>query len=66
MTTYIQCATFVSMPTQKTAARVISLRVPAADLAMARRQAERKGLPYQTYIKSLIHTALAKRDKKKG
>jgi len=54
------------MPTQKTAARVISLRVPAADLAMARRQAERKGLPYQTYIKSLIHTALAKRDKKKG
>ena len=29
----------------KTPAHVISLRVPEADLAMARRQAERKGLP---------------------
>ena len=27
---------------------------------MAKQQAERKGLPYQTYIKSLLHEALRK------
>ena len=48
----------------KAAARVISLRVPEADLEMARRQAEQKGLPYQTYIKSLLHETLAKRQKR--
>jgi predicted DNA binding CopG/RHH family protein len=50
----------------KTPAQVISLRVPEADLAMARRQAERKGLPYQTYIKSLLHETLAEREKRKA
>ena len=48
----------------KAAARVISLRVPEADLEMARSQAEKKGLPYQTYIKSLLHETLAKRQKR--
>ena len=48
----------------KAAARVISLRVPEADLEMARRQADQKGLPYQTYIKSLLHETLAKRQKR--
>ena len=42
----------------KKPAHVISLRVPEADLAMARRQAQQKGLPYQTYIKTLLHDAL--------
>lgn len=27
--------------------------------------AERKGLPYQTYIKSLLHETLAEREKRK-
>jgi predicted DNA binding CopG/RHH family protein len=45
---------------------VISLRVAEADLAMARRQAEQKGLPYQTYIKSLLHETLADREKRKA
>jgi predicted DNA binding CopG/RHH family protein len=45
-------------------AQVISLRVAEADLAMARRQAEQKGLPYQTYIKSLLHETLAAREKR--
>ncbi|HXB67937.1 MAG TPA: hypothetical protein VNY05_06825 [Candidatus Acidoferrales bacterium] len=49
----------------KEPARVISLRVSAADLAMARRQAEQKGLPYQTFIKSLLHETLAEREKRK-
>jgi len=40
------------------ATKVISLRLPETDLALAREQAARKGLPYQTYLKSLLHEAL--------
>jgi predicted DNA binding CopG/RHH family protein len=50
----------------KMPAQMISLRVPEADLALARRQAEQKGLPYQTYIKSLLHETLAAREKRKA
>ena len=50
----------------RTPARVVSLRVPEADLALARKQAEQKGLPYQTYIKSLLHETLAEREKRKA
>jgi predicted DNA binding CopG/RHH family protein len=31
---------------------------PEIDIELARQQAARKGLPYQTYIKSLLHQAL--------
>ena len=41
---------------------VVALRIPAADLELARKQAERKGLPYQTYIKSLLHESLIERE----
>ena len=51
---------------KKNAAPVVSLRIPEADLALARNQAERKGLPYQTYIKSLLHETLMEREKQKG
>ena len=40
------------------AAKVVSIRLPEADLELARSQAAKKGLPYQTYIKSLLHQAL--------
>jgi len=50
---------------KKTPAPVVALRIPAADLALARRQAEQKGLPYQTYIKSLLHETLAERERQK-
>lgn len=50
---------------KRTPAPVVALRIPEADLALARRQAEQKGLPYQTYIKSLLHEALAEREKRK-
>ncbi|MEO5924785.1 MAG: CopG family antitoxin [Bryobacteraceae bacterium] len=39
-------------------ARVVSIRLPENDIEMARKQAAEKGLPYQTYIKSLLHQAL--------
>jgi hypothetical protein len=51
---------------KKTPAPVVSLRIPEADLALARKQAEQKGLPYQTYIKSLLHETLAAREKRKA
>ena len=51
---------------KKAASPAVSLRIPAADLALARKQAEREGLPYQTYIKSLLHQTLAKREKREA
>jgi len=50
---------------KKAASPVVALRIPAADLALARKQAEHKGLPYQTYIKSLLHETLTEREKRK-
>jgi predicted DNA binding CopG/RHH family protein len=37
--------------------------MPVADIEAAQEIAERRGVPYQTYIKGLIHQALA-RDRK--
>jgi predicted DNA binding CopG/RHH family protein len=39
----------------------VTIRLSAPDIAMARRLSKDKGLPYQTYIKMLLHEAL-KRD----
>jgi predicted DNA binding CopG/RHH family protein len=50
---------------KKIPAQVIALRIPREDLALARKQAEEKGLPYQTYIKSLLHETLAARENRK-
>ena len=44
-------------------AKVVSIRLPESDLALARLQAAQKGLPYQTYIKSLLHQALEQQSK---
>jgi len=38
--------------------RVVSIRLPENDIELARCQAAEKGLPYQTYIKSVLHQAL--------
>jgi predicted DNA binding CopG/RHH family protein len=38
--------------------RHISIRLSAADLAIANKMAAAKGLPYQCYIKSLLHESL--------
>ena len=44
--------------------RLISIRLSAHDLAMANQLAVRKGMPYQTYIKSLLHESLVKEYRK--
>ncbi len=46
------------------ATRQISIRLGAVDLLTANRLAAAKGLPYQTYIKSLLHEALQKESKR--
>lgn len=46
--------------------RNITIRIAEADLDLARRQAEEKGLPYQTYIKSLLHEALTIRERRQA
>jgi predicted DNA binding CopG/RHH family protein len=48
------------------ASRNVTIRMVEADLDLARRQAEEKGLPYQTYIKSVLHEALVKRERRKA
>lgn len=51
---------------RKTPSPVVALRIPQSDLALARKQAEEKGLPYQTYIKSLLHETLTERERRKA
>ena len=46
--------------------RNITIRMAEADLDLARKQAEEKGLPYQTYIKSVLHEALLKRERRRA
>ena len=46
--------------------RQISIRLAAADLVTATRIAAAKGLPYQTYIKSLLHEALENESRRLG
>jgi predicted DNA binding CopG/RHH family protein len=38
----------------------IAIRLPEADLAQARKVAERKGIGYQTLLKMLVHEGLAR------
>ena len=38
--------------------RPVTIRVQVGDIELAKQQAEKKGLGYQTYLKSLLHQAL--------
>ncbi|HEY1205056.1 MAG: CopG family antitoxin [Bryobacteraceae bacterium] len=38
--------------------KAVTMRLPVPDLKAARDLAQHKGLPYQTYIKMLLHEAL--------
>jgi len=40
--------------------RIVTMRIPVRDLESAQHLAERKGLPYQTCMKMLLHQALEK------
>ena len=40
--------------------KTVTMRLPVADIRAARGLAESRGLPYQTYMKMLLHQALEK------
>ena len=40
--------------------KTVTMRLPVPDIEAAQNLADRKGLPYQTYIKMLLHEALVR------
>ena len=55
--------TLLARVARSKASKVISIRLPETDLELARLQAAKRGLPYQTYIKSLLHQVLEQQAK---
>ena len=47
---------------ERQAAKSTTIRLDEQDLSLAKTQAERKGLRYQTYLKMLIHEALSREE----
>ena len=62
----IRRGTTQRLTSEARASRNVTIRMVEADLDLARKQAKEKGLPYQTYIKSVLHEALAKRERRKA
>jgi len=62
----IRRGTAERLTNQARASRNVTIRMAEVDLDLARKQAEEKGLPYQTYIKSVLHEALVKRRRRKA
>jgi predicted DNA binding CopG/RHH family protein len=44
--------------------QAVTIRLPVEDVARARRMASRKGLGYQTLVKTLLHEALNREDRR--
>ena len=53
------------LPVIRGATRSTTIRLPIADIEMAQQMAENRGLPYQSYLKGLLHQAL-ERERKTG
>jgi predicted DNA binding CopG/RHH family protein len=49
---------WMNNPFYKPVTRSITIRLNAPDIAVAQALSKSKGLPYQTYIKQLLHSAL--------
>jgi predicted DNA binding CopG/RHH family protein len=62
----IQRGTAQRLTSKARASRNVTIRMAEADLDLPRKQAEEKGLPYQTYIKSVLHEALVKRGRSRS
>lgn len=46
------------LPVIRGATRSTTIRLPITDIETAQQIAEKRGLPYQTYLKGLLHQAL--------
>lgn len=55
-----------SLPPRKPKSRNITISVPLNLIDRARRQAERKGIGYQTYLKTLIADGLEREEAARG
>ena len=53
------------LPVLRGATKPVTIRMPIADIEAAQEIAGKRGLPYQTYIKGLLHQAL-ERERKAG
>jgi predicted DNA binding CopG/RHH family protein len=53
-------SSLVAKMNRKSSSVQIAIRLPQADLAQARKLAERRGLGYQTLLKMLIHDGLSR------
>jgi predicted DNA binding CopG/RHH family protein len=62
----IRRGTAQRLTSEARASRNVTIRLAEADLDLARKQAEKRGLPYQTYIKSVLHEALVKRERRRA
>ena len=51
------------LPVVRGATKPVTIRMQVADVEAARKIAERRGVPYQTYIKGLLHQALERERK---
>jgi predicted DNA binding CopG/RHH family protein len=51
------------LPVVRGATRPVTIRMPIADIEVAQEIAERQSVPYQTYIKGLLHKALERERK---
>ncbi|MGD1031695.1 MAG: CopG family antitoxin [Opitutaceae bacterium] len=56
-----QKAKFAAFPNLKPTSTAISLRVPNSVLARLKVQAHRRGMPYQSFIKSVLAAAVDQR-----
>jgi len=53
------------LPRIRGATKAVTIRLPIADLESAQAIADKRGLPYQTFIKGLLHQALERESKKR-
>jgi len=51
------------LPRIRGATKSVTIRMPMADLETAQAIADKRGLPYQTFIKGLLHQALERETK---
>lgn len=51
------------LPVVRGITKPVTIRMPVADVEVAQEIAQRRGVPYQTYIKGLLHQALERERK---
>jgi predicted DNA binding CopG/RHH family protein len=51
------------LPVVRRSTKSVTIRLPVADIETAQEIADKRGLPYQTFIKALLHQALERERK---